>query len=209
MRLIIKYFRNILKKRLKKFKIKKFTIINLIKKNKNKIEKKLKTLKEIKLNKIKEINLIEKLNKDKNKIKKTNKNKIEKFDKNKNKDKIKKINKNEIEKTKLKKVKKFKIIILLKIFFRIIEFYKCLYILYVFDFTTLMQTNVFKKIKKLYKIFLIKEIINKMKNDLYEKNYVKLNFEIYIIIYKNIKQLILNVKIKTFKNNMQKQLFDE
>ena len=50
-----------------------------------------------------------------------------------------------------------------------------------------MQINVFEKIKKLYKIFLIKKIINKIKNNLYKKNYVKLNFEIYIIIYKNIK----------------------
>ena len=50
-----------------------------------------------------------------------------------------------------------------------------------------MQINVFKKVKKSYKIFLIREIINKIKNDLYKKNYVKLNFEAYAIIRKNIK----------------------
>ena len=136
LKLKIKYFQNILKKKLKRFKIKKFTIINLIKKNKNEIEKELKALKKTKLNKIKEIDLIEKSNKNKNKIKKMNKNEIEKSNKNKNK--IKKMNKNEIKKTELRKIKKFKIIILLKIFFRIIEFYECLYTLYVFDFITLM-----------------------------------------------------------------------
>ena len=185
LKLIIKYLRNILKKESKRFKIKRFTIINLIERNKNKIEKRLKTLKKVKLNKIKRINLVEKSNKNKNKIKKTNKNEIEKL--NKSKSKIKKTNKNKIEKTKSRKIKKFKIIILSKIFLRITKFHKCLYILYVFNFTTLMQTNVFKKIKKSYKIFLIKIIINKMKNDLYERNYVKLNFETYITIRKDLR----------------------
>ena len=169
LKLMIKYLRNILKKRSKRFKIKKLTIINLIEGNKNKIEKGLKALKKTESNKIKEINL------------------IEEFDKNKGKSKIKKMNKNEIEETKSRKVKKFKVIILSKVFFRIIEFYKCLCALYALDFTTLMQINVFEKIKKLYKIFLTREIINRMKNDLYEKNYVKLNFETHVVIYKNIK----------------------
>ena len=202
LRLMIRYLQDILKKKSKRFKIKKFTIINLIKKNKNKIEKRLKTLKKTKSSKIKEINLIEKSNKNKNKVKETNKNEIEKFDKNKNKSKIKKTNKNEIEKTKSKKVKKLKIIILSKVFLRIIEFYEYLCALCAFDFTTLMQINVFEEIKKSYKVSLIKEVINKMKNDLYKKNYDKLNFETYIITRKNIKQLILNIKIKTFKNDM-------
>ena len=136
LKLMIKYFRDILRKGSKRFKIKKFTIINLIEENKSEIEKGLKTLKKIKLNKIKEIDLIEKLNKNKNKIKKINKNEVEKSNKNKNK--IKETNKNEVEETKLKKVKKFKIIILSKVFFRIIEFYECLCALCAFDFTTLI-----------------------------------------------------------------------
>ena len=185
LRLIIRYFRDILKKKSKKFKIKRFTIINLIKKNKNKIKKRLKALKKTKLNKTKKIDFDEKSDKNKGKVKKANKNEVEKL--NKDKDKVKKANKNEIEETKSKKVKEFKIIILSKIFFRTIEFYKCLYALYAFDFTTLMQTNVFKEVKKLYKVFLIREIINKMRNNLYEKNYDKLNFETHIITRKNMR----------------------